>query len=171
MTPTRRSTEPGPSLSLARVLEVLETSPGRIKVATARLAAATLLEPMEPGGWSARDVLGHIRACDSTWGGYIERIIDEDQPRFRAESPRSTIRRTDFLEGPFAASLAAFTRDRARLVGRLRAVPTHAFSRTALVTIPALGTEPRTALYYAERLARHEREHVRQIERGVEDHR
>jgi hypothetical protein len=129
------------------------------------VSAAALLEPLEPDGWSARDVLAHIRACDHTWGGYIERILDEDHPKFRAESPRSTIHRTDFLEQPFAASLAAFKADRARLLARLRGAGVDGIARTASVKIPARGIEERSAFYYVDRLAGHELEHVRQIQR------
>ncbi|MEO8425443.1 MAG: hypothetical protein ABI595_16220, partial [Actinomycetota bacterium] len=56
---------------------------------------------------------------------------------------------------------------RARLVERLHAIDADAFTRNALVTIPARGQEDRSAFYYADRLAAHEREHVRQIERGL----
>ena len=149
------------------VLDLLDAAPSRIAAATATASAAALLEPLESGGWSARDVLGHVRACDRTWGGYIERILDEDDPAFRAESPRSTIRRTDFLTVSFAASLDAFTADRARLLARLRTSDAGALARTARVTLPGRGTEERTAAYYADRLAEHEQEHVHQIERGM----
>lgn len=127
-------------------------------------------EPLEAGGWSARDILGHIRACDRTWGGYIVRILDEQHPSFRAESPRSTIHRTDFLAQPFDDSLAAFTRDRARLMARLRAADAAGvddLSRTAAVKIPGLGIEDRSVRYYVDRLADHEGQHVRQIEREI----
>ena len=83
---------------------MLARGPERIAAATAGITDAALLAPLEDGGWSARDVLGHMRACQQTWGGYIGRILDEDHPAFRAESPRSTIRRTDFLTLPFGAS-------------------------------------------------------------------
>jgi hypothetical protein len=150
---------------LAEALEILETSPGRLSAAATGVPPDDLHEALEPGGWSARDILGHIRACDATWGGYIERILDEDHPSFRAESPRSTIHRTDYLEQPLAASLAAFTSDRARLIARLRAADVADFDRTAAVNIPARGVEDRSARYYVDRLADHEREHVHHIER------
>lgn len=154
-------------MSLAEALEVLGSSPERLSAATTGVTADELHEPLEPGGWSARDVLGHIRACDRTWGGYIVRILDEDHPSFRAESPRSTIRETDFLERPFADSLAAFTGDRTRLMARLRAADADALARTAAVKIPGLGIEDRSVRYYVDRLADHEGQHVRQIERAL----
>ncbi len=158
--------EPTARYSISEGLDLLERAPARIAAATGGGSAHDLLEALEPGGWSARDILGHIRACDRTWGGYILRILDDDHPTFRAESPRSTIRRTDFLDQPFAASLAAFADDRARLMARLRGVDAAAFARTAAVKIPARGMEERSAHYYLDRLAAHEEEHVRQVERS-----
>lgn len=152
---------------MAEALDVLATNPDRITAATAGVSVDSLHEPLEAGGWSARDVLAHVRACDRTWGGYIVRILDEDAPTFRAESPRTTIHRTDFLEQVFADSLRAFLADRVRLVARLREAAEADFARTATVSIPGLGKQPRSVLYYADRLAVHEQEHVRHIERAM----
>jgi len=77
--------EPEPRFSLAEVLDMIESAPARIAAATSGFAADDLIEPLEPGGWSARDVLAHVRACDRTWGGYLVRILDEDRPSFRIE--------------------------------------------------------------------------------------
>jgi hypothetical protein len=158
--------EPTARYSISEGLDLLERAPARIAAASAGASAKALLEPLEPGGWSARDILGHIRACDRTWGGYILRILEDDHPTFRAESPRSTIHRTDVLDQPFAVSLAAFTDDRARLMARLCEVDAAAFARTAAVKIPARGIEERSALYYVDRMAAHEEEHVRHLERS-----
>ena len=159
--------EPEPRFSLAEVLDLLESAPVLIAAATAGVPADDLVEPLEPGGWSARDVLGHVRACDRTWGGYIGRILDEEHPSFRAESPRSTIRRFHVLSLPFVVSLKGFTEDRARLMERLRAAEAGTMARTASVTLPGRGTEERTAAYYAHRLAEHEREHVRHLQQAM----
>ena len=159
--------EPEPRFPWDEVLDMLESAPTRIAAATAGVPASHLVEPLEPGGWSARDILGHLRACDRTWGGYIDRILDEDHPSFLAESPRSTIRRTAFLTEPFGASLEAFTGERARLVARLRTADADTLARTATVTLPGRGVEERTAAHYTHRIVEHEREHVRQIERAM----
>ena len=146
---------------------MLETAPARIADATSALSAQYLVEPLEPGGWSARDILAHMRACNQTWGTYIERILEEDHPTFRAESPRSTIRKTDFLTLPYAALQDAFTAERGDLVARVRAAGTYGLERTATVRMPGRGAEERTASYYAHRIAEHEREHVQHIERAT----
>ena len=157
--------EPAPRFSWTEVLEILAASPARLAVATTAIPAEALHEPLEADGWSARDILAHVRACDRTWGGYIARILDEDHPAFRGESPRSTIRRYDFLTLPFATSLDGFTADRRRLMERLRSADAGDLARGANVTLPGRGAEERTAFYYADRIAEHEREHVEHIER------
>ena len=157
--------EPEPRFSWEEALDLLESAPARIAAATAGVPADDLLEPLEPGGWSARDVLGHMRACDHTWGGYVGRILDEDHPSFRAESPRSTIRRTDVLSVPFGVSLpGVHPRPRAAR-RRLRAADENTLARTASVLLPGRGREDRTAAHYAHRIVEHEGEHVRNIER------
>ena len=155
--------EPKPRLSGDEVLAILETGPARIEAATSGVRAARLLEPLEAGGWSPRDIVGHLRACNRTWGGYIARILDEEHASFRAESPRSTIHRTDFLRVGFAESLGGFARERAALLPRLR--DRDALARTGTVRAPGAGAGERSAFYYAHRMAEHEREHVRHIER------
>ena len=108
-----------------------------------------------------------MRACNRTWGEYLERILDQHHPTFRAESPRSTIRGTDFLALPFAESLDGFTKDRAALVARIRTAGSEGLARTATVKMPGRGAEERTAFYYADRIADHESEHVQHIERAM----
>ena len=159
--------EPAPRFTRDEVVEMLGRGPERIAAATAGVTDGALLAPLEDGGWSARDVLGHMRACQQTWGGYIGRILDEDHPTFRAESPRSTIRRTDLLTLPFGASLDGFIAERAALVTRLRAAGAHLESRRATVKLVGRGAQDRSAFHYAHRLAEHELEHVAQIERAM----
>ena len=155
--------EPQPRLARDEVLAILEAGPARIAAATSGVPASQLIEPLEPSGWSARDILGHLRACNRTWGGYINRILDEEHPSFRAESPRSSIHRTDFLRIPFDESLGGFTAERAAVMGRLQ--DRDALVRTGTVLLTGAGGGERSAFYYAHRMAEHEREHVRHIER------
>ena len=50
------------------MLTMLAEMPSRIAVLTEGLTPAQLLAPPEPGEWSARDVLAHLRACADMWG-------------------------------------------------------------------------------------------------------
>ncbi|HSL76014.1 MAG TPA: DinB family protein [Candidatus Limnocylindrales bacterium] len=153
--------------SFIEVLDILGSSPRRLATAATGCSDDILHAPLEPGGWSARDILGHLRACQRTWSGYIERILDEDHPAFRYVSPRSTIRGTDFLTVPFRDSLAGFAADRAVLVARLHAVGSNELSRVATVKLSGGRIEEHTAFSYAHRMAEHEREHVEHVERAL----
>ena len=52
-------------------------------------------------------VLAHLRACADVWGNYIRTIIAEDRPQFRAVSPRTWIKQTDYPDLAFRPSLGA----------------------------------------------------------------
>lgn len=111
-------------------------------------------------------MLAHLRACADVWGNCIMRIIALDRPTWRAVSPRTWIKQTDYPELDFRPSLHAFTRQRADLLAVLDSLPIEAWSRAATVTMVGKVLE-RTMLSYAERLVVHEKPHVRQIERIV----
>lgn len=131
---------------------------------TAGLEPAQLRAAPGPDEWSANDVLAHLRACADMWGDCIATIIAEDKPTIRAINPRTWIRETDYLELEFQASFRSFNRQRARLLKVLEELRPGDWSRTATLTGAGKPLE-RTVLYYADSLARHERPHVKQIER------
>ncbi|MBP6786414.1 MAG: DinB family protein [Candidatus Promineofilum sp.] len=146
------------------ILARLAEGPLRLAQLTAGLSPGQLTAPPAPGEWSARDVLGHLRACADMWGRYIALILSEDRPTFKAVNPRTWIRQTDYLELAFRPSLAAFTAQRADLLAVLTPLPAGGWSRSATVTGAGKPRE-RTVYAYAEWLASHERSHVRQIGR------
>lgn len=102
------------------------------------------------------------------WGGYIARILSEDRPAIRAVSPRTWIKSTDYTAQEFAPALQSFTAQRAGLLAVLERLPAGGWRRTARVSAVGRVYE-RSVRDFAERLARHEREHVRQIE-GIANH-
>lgn len=148
-------------------MAILEMSPARLRAVAAGRPDELLHEPLEPGGWSARDILGHLRACQRTWGAYLERILDEDHPTFRYQSPRSTIRRTDFLTLPYRDSLEGFAADRDRLLARLRTLGSADVDRVASVKVSGGRIQEHTAFSYAHRMAEHERDHVEHLEAAL----
>ncbi len=153
-------------LTIEQILSMLASAPERLAILTASLPPALLLEPPEPGEWSARDVLAHLRACSDVWGGCIAQILDEDHPTIKAVNPRTWIEKTDYNGQEFASSLRAFTAQRLALLAALRPLSPEAWSRAATVTGAGAPLE-KTAYSYALRLAIHERPHVKQIERTV----
>lgn len=153
-------------LTIEQILSILAGTPPRLAALTAGLAPARLHTPPNPGEWSARDVLAHLRSCADVWGDCIEVILARDKPTIQAVNPRTWIKKTDYLEQEFQPSLRAFTTQRTGLLALLGPLAPEAWSRAATVT-GAGKPLVRTVHSYAQWLATHERPHVKQIERIV----
>ncbi len=154
-------------LTAEQVLSRLVETPGRFAALTEALDPDQLRTAPAPGEWSANDVLAHLRCCADVWGSYIDRILTEDRPSIRAVSPRTWIKRTDYPELDFRPSLQAFISQRVELLGVLAPLPPEDWSRVAKVTGVGKPID-RTVLNFAERMARHERSHYRQIRNIVD---
>jgi hypothetical protein len=115
------------------------------------------------GEWSANEVLAHLRACADVWGGGMEQILAQDRPIIRAVNPRTWIESTDYLEQEFSPSLQAFTAQRAHLLAILEPLAPEGWLRTATITGAGKPLEW-SVLHYGDRLAVHERAHLKQIE-------
>jgi DinB family protein len=155
-----------PSLTTEQVLTLLAATPPRIAALTADLSPAKLHTRPNHDGWSANDVLAHLRACADVWGTCIVAMIAEDRPVLRAVNPRTWIKKTDYLDLEFLPSLRSFATQRADLLAVLSPLPIDAWERSATVTGAGKVLE-RTVMFYAQWLARHERQHVKQVERIV----
>ena len=115
------------------------------------------------GGWSANEVLAHLRACADVWGDCIASMLTTDMPTLRAINPRTWIRKTDYVDQEFPHSLDVFTTQRADLLAVLEPLGPEGWSRAATITGAGRPLE-RTVLFYAQWLARHERSHLKQIQ-------
>jgi len=153
-------------LTIEQILTMLAATPSRLADLTESLPPAQLLASPEPGEWSARDMLAHLRACSDMWGKYIVEILSEDRPTIKAVNPTTWIKQTDYREQEFQPSLQAYTAQRAELIKILKPLAPDAWSRTAKVTGAGKPRE-RTVYIYAQWLANHERPHIKQVERIV----
>lgn len=153
-------------LDVAAVVGLLRATPSRIAELTAPVPADRLHEPPSEGEWSAREVLAHLRACADVWGGCIVTMLDVDRPTIRAVNPRAWIDRTDHLAQRFGPSLRAFAAQRAELLARLEPLPPEAWERSATITGAGRPLQ-HTVRHYADRMATHERAHLRQIDATV----
>ena len=151
-------------LAIEQILSMLAAAPSRLAGLTEGLSPAQLLASPEPGEWSARDVLAHLRACADMWGKCITQILNEDRPTIKAVNPTTWIKQTNYLQQEFQPSLQAFTAQRADLLAVLKPLTPEAWSRMATVTGAGKPLE-RTVYTYAHGLAIHERPHIKQIER------
>jgi len=156
----------GSSLTIDHVLALLSATPARIAALTADLEPVRLRTAPEPGEWSANDVLAHLRACADVWGNCMTAMITKDSPRIRAVNPLTWITKTDYLQLEFRPSLGCFARQRVELLAVLEPLANDDWSRAAMVTGAGKPLE-RTVLFYAQWLARHERQHVKQVEQIV----
>ena len=157
---------PKDSLTTEQLLAALAATPPRLAALTAERTPAQLVAAPAPDEWSARDVLAHLRACADMWGDCITAILAEDQPTLKAVNPRGWITRTDYRELAFQPSFVAFTAQRAELLAVLEPLTPADWSRAATVTGAGKPLE-RTVRFYAGWLAKHERPHIRQIDRIV----
>lgn len=148
------------------VLSVLRETPHRLGEQTCGASDAQLERPPGPGEWSVTEILAHLRSCADVWGDAIERILDTDHPTIRAVNPTSWIERTDYRELHCRESLSAFTEQRGQLLALLERLPAGRWSRAATVVGGGAPLE-RTVHSYADRLARHERAHWRQVAKTV----
>jgi hypothetical protein len=152
------------TISAEQLVSMLDTAPERLAAASRGLSAAQLATRPAPEEWSANEVLAHLRACADVWGRSISTILGEDRPTIRAINPRTWIERTDYLQQAFGPSLQAFTAQRVELIAQLRRLAPEDWAREATITgagRPLTGT----VLSYAERLAVHERPHLKQVDR------
>ncbi len=149
-----------------QVLTALADTPPRIAALTAGLGPDHLHATPGDGGWSAHEVLAHLRACADVWGACITAMIAQDTPTLRAVDPRTWIKKTDYLDQDFRPSLHAFAMQRTELLAVLEPLEPDGWARAATVTGAGKPLE-RTVLFYARWMAGHEGTHLKQLDRIV----
>src|SRR5215475_5384940 len=145
------------------VLSMLAATPRRIASLSREVEISELHFRPHPDSWSANDILAHLRACADVWGKSIVEMITRDHPKLRYISPRSWIRKTDYLELEFRGSLKAFSDQRRELLRVLKGLAIKDWSFFLMFPRPPRGRE-QTVFSYACRIAEHEDKHCDQIE-------
>lgn len=148
------------------VLIVLSETPKQITRLARGRTHQHLHHKPDASAWSALEIVAHLRACADVWGGHIDRMLTEDHPTIRHVSPRSWIRKTDYLQQSFRDSLRVFSRQRATLIETLTRLDTKGWSRGATFTATTLWRGA-TVLSLATRIADHEVVHLGQLERTI----
>lgn len=147
-------------------LRVLSATPTEIARLARGFGDQQLHRRPEPEAWSAQEIVAHLQACAEVWGASIGRMLAEDHPAIRYVSPRTSIKKTDYLERSFGAILQAFADRRGLLLQALGALDGSGWLRGASFTATTLGREA-TILSYATRIADHEVRHLGQLERTL----
>jgi len=151
-------------LTIEEIMAILRTTVPALGELTGGVAARRLQTPPDEG-WSVNDVLAHLRACHDVLGGSMLRILREDHPAWKGMNPRTWIKHTDYPEWKFGPAFEAFRTQRAELLVVLEPLPHAAWERTATVTGMVGDVYERSARYYGDWMARHERGHVKHIDR------
>ncbi len=126
------------------------------------LRDAQLRRRPEKDSWSVNEVLAHLRGAADVQGGWIARMLADGTPTIRYASPRTGMRKTDYVGQEFQASLRGFARQRTDLVKTLSSLALADWSRGATFT----GTTPgwtQTVFDVARGLVAHEQGHFEQI--------
>jgi hypothetical protein len=152
--------EPGESLRLLRDL------PRQIADLTAGLTESEATAPPAPGEWSVVEIIAHLRSCADVWGDAIAVTLAEDEPTIRAIDPRTWVERTDYRELPLAETMAAFLAQREALLATLEPLTPAQWERAA-TSVGAGRPLTRTVRHYADRLAGHERTHIRPLRKTI----
>jgi hypothetical protein len=152
---------PTPS-AIAQIMDVLAETPRRITRACDGVADNQLTEKSDSKSWSVLENLAHLRACADVWGASIEEMLEVDGATQRKISPRTYIRRTNYLRSEFRDSLAAFAMQRESLLQMLHSLAPDDWSHSATID-----GRVHTVFTQARRMALHERDHLEQIEKTV----
>jgi len=149
-------------------LDLLAATPQKLDAMSKGLVRTRLHFRSDEEPWSANDILAHLRACADVWGKSILAMLAQDHPTLRYVSPRTGIKKTNYLEQEFGVSLVAFTKQRVELLEALNSLGPEDWSRGATFTATTNGRE-QTVLSYAQRLARHESEHCIQVQNLLQE--
>ncbi len=149
------------------ILSVLAFTPRHLVELTSNASPQLLSREPAAGEWSAGQVLAHLRACADVWGErYMLPILSQEHPTLKALNPRTWILSTNYLHLEFQASLLAFSDQRHRLLKVLSALAPQDWQRGN--TLIGAGSPLQQTLHqHADRMARHERTHLKQIEQTL----
>jgi DinB superfamily len=100
-----------------------------------------------------------LRASADVRGKFIHIMLTQDRPTLRYISPRSHIKKTNYLDLTFPESFQAYKKQRNELLNTLKELSLEDWSRSAIIK-----ERPETVFGYALYLTQHEIAHCEQIE-------
>jgi len=144
---------------IEKFLQIISETPQRIRDAVKNIDEARLQFKADAKGWSVNDILAHLRSCADLWGHSIYAMLAEKEPVFSDVDERKWAKATRYFELPFAESFEAYALQRASLLRVLRDLPFESWERSAIIF-----ERRHTVFSQVRRMAKHESEHVAQIE-------
>lgn len=144
---------------IEQYLAALAENPQKIARAVKGVDDARLRSRAGDKAWSVNEILAHVRSCADLWTHSIYAMLAETEPVFSDINERKWARVTGYAELSFAVSFQAYNLQRESLLRVLRDLPFEAWERSALIF-----ERKHTVFTQTRRMAKHEVEHIEQIE-------
>jgi DinB family protein len=146
--------------SSAQVVEALTEVPDRLVALLGGLDEASLRARPTPDGWSALEVLAHLRASEAIVAPRLYQIVVRDEPALVAFDERRWAEVAGYADLPASLLLQGYAARRAELVAMLRRLAPGDWERAGLHEIAGRVT----LLDIARSMAEHEAEHIAQLQ-------
>jgi hypothetical protein len=143
------------------LIDRLEASPALFAGVMSRLEAADSVEALDPGDWSAAQVLAHVRASQDIIEPRILAILARDNPPLSTFDDRAWADVGRYAFVPVTEARDSMRTRRRDLIRALRALGPEEWQRTGQHEVRG----PISVLDIARNLGEHEDEHLEQIAR------
>lgn len=147
------------SVEIQKYLRTISETPGHIGLLVKGLEVDRLQYRVDAKSWSINDILAHLRSCADIWSHSIYAMLADKEPAFSDINERKWAKVTRYAELPFYRSFQAYSLQRESLVNVLKDLPFDSWERSALIF-----ERRHTVFTQTRRLAKHESEHLEQIE-------
>src|SRR6266498_1437269 len=144
---------------IEKYLKDLKETPRQLSILTKGVDTVRLQARPDKKSWSANDILAHLRSCADIWAHSIYAMLAENAPVPPDINERKWAKTTGYAVVPFPESFQAFSLQRENLLRVLKDLPFESWERSAII----FGRK-HTVFTQARRLAKHESEHIEQIE-------
>ena len=147
-------------------LGIISETPERIRLLVKGLDEDRLRYRTDAKSWSVNGILAHLRSCADLWTHSIYAMLAEKEPSFSDINERKWAKVTRYEEMPFHLSFQAYSMQRENLVSVLKDLPFNSWERSAIIF-----ERRHTVFTQTRRLAKHESEHLEQIEGLLQENR
>ena len=144
---------------IEKYLQSLEETARRLAILAKGVDAARLQNKPDKKAWSANDILAHLRSCADVWTHSIYAMLAENEPVLPDINERKWAKVSGYDDVPFPESFQAFSSQRENLLRVLKDLPFESWERSAIIF-----ERKHTVFTQVRRLAKHETEHLAQIE-------
>jgi len=117
--------------TIAAVIDALDRAPGVVVPLVREVPEAVLKQRPRSGKWSAHEHACHLAAVHSLFFDRLDHMVKTPAPVITPYDPGSQDADDALLRLDLDESMAAYVRDRARLVSRLRELTAAQWSKTA----------------------------------------